>query len=268
MEIIYACIMAMFGAVFGSFAGAVAWRIHQGRDFVKERSECEYCHHILGVNDLWPIASWLFLKGKCRYCKKPIGKKTLAIEVLMALAFAASYLLWPYGFATVLTVILFALWLVILVLFALLFVYDARWSYLPDKLVWPLIVLSLLFFVVRVFDVGQTFNDALPDLLYSLAPIAGVYGLIYLISRGEWIGLGDVKLGIALGLLLGWDKALLALILANFIGFFAVLPALIQKKLQKTAHIPFGPFLIVAGVTAFLLGDMLIKWYVSSVLGV
>lgn len=266
MDIVYVVTAFWFGVIFGSFAGAVAWRIKKKKDFIRERSECEHCHHVLSAFDLIPVFSWLFLRGKCRYCKKPIGSSALWVEVSLGLAFALSYLAWPYGFGTLVSGVLFGLWLVVLVLFAILFIYDMRYSLLPNKVVYPLIVISLIFFIIRysfVLQVSFQPSVLILEFLYSLAPIAGVYGILYALSNGKWVGFGDVKLGIALGLLLGWQNALLALVLSNLIGFLFVLPGLVSKRLDRTSHVPFGPFLLLATFISFLYGTYLIDAYLN-----
>ncbi len=260
---IFGVFFFMLGAVLASFAGAVAWRLHVEKNFVSDRSECEHCKHKLSATDLVPVFSWLWLRGKCRYCKKPIDRSMVVAEVLFGIFFLLSYVFWPFGLGSAVEISLFGLWLVALTLMAVLFVYDQRWGYLPDKVVAPLVVVALVFFVVQMFLRTTPLPVAVLEGLYALAPIAGLYGLLYAVSRGKWIGFGDVKLGIALGLLLGWQGALVALVLANFIGFLYVLPALVTKKTKTTAHIPFGPFLIVATVLALLWGDALVKAYFS-----
>lgn len=263
MEITIGVIFFWLGAVLGSFAGAAVWRIRKKKDFVRGRSECEHCHHQLSPLDLVPIFSWLFLRGRCRYCKKPIGWSALLAELLLGLAFALSYLAWPLGFTSVLPGVLFGLWLAALVLLAILYIYDLRWTLLPDRLVFPLIMISALFFVGRMVLAGLPPLGWLLEGLYGLMPITGLYGLLYFASHGKWIGFGDVKLGIAIGLLLGWQQALLALVLANFIGLLFVLPGLISRKLDRESQVPFGPFLILGTVIAFLYGHPLIEAYVN-----
>ena len=263
MEIVLSVFFFWLGAVFASFAGATAWRMHTGRDFVKERSVCEHCKHQLSAFDLVPIFSWLFLQGKCRYCKKSIGNLSIATEVLFGLLFLVSYLFWPFGFTDVLSLVLFALWCLALVLMAILFVYDARWGLLPDKVMFPLIALSVIFFVLRMFVLDVPSAEWVLEAVYSLAPVAGVYGLLHVVSKGAWIGLGDVKLGVAIGLFVGWQGALVALVLANLLGFLYVLPMLVRRDAKKDTKVPFGPFLIVATVLSLLWSAQIIEWYMK-----
>lgn len=257
MEIV---LLGAVGMAFGSFVNALVWRLKNKRDFVSERSECTHCHHILAWYDLIPVISWLTLRGKCRYCRKPIDDSPI-VELAVAVVFGLSYAFWPLGFSTA-GVTLLVLWLFALVLLAALFVYDLRWMLLPNKLMFPLIGTGVLWAIVRYgFLEGLPPLAAGEEVIYGLLSVAGIYACIYFVSKGEWIGFGDVKLGIFMGLVLGWQQGLLALVLANVIALVVVLPGLLTKKLKKTARIPFGPFLILATIIAFLFGSYLLNWY-------
>lgn len=256
-------LLALLGAAMGSFVGALVWRLKTNKDFVRGHSVCEHCGHRLSAADLIPVVSWLVLKGRCRYCHKSIGGLPLVLELTLATLFVISYLYWPLGFASAAAQVSFVLWLVYLVLLAALFVYDLKWFLLPDKLVFVLIGLALIDAMLRTSLTGENY---LVHVGLGLLPIAGVYGLLYVVSKGKWVGFGDVKLGIFMGLVLGWQGALLTLVLANVLGFLFVLPGLISKKLTRTSRVPFGPFLIAAFVVAGLWGGPLVEWYVFNVL--
>jgi len=251
----------ILGAVFGSFAGAVAWRLYKKRDFVKERSECEHCQHTLAAKDLLPVVSWLWLKGRCRYCKAHIGYSALLLEVGLGLAFIGSYIAWPFGFSSLLETVMFMLWLVALVCFAILFIYDLRHYLLPDKIMLLLLVLSVGIFVLRMWLQNADIISGAQEALLAMIPVTGVYGSLYLISKGRWIGLGDVKLGVIIGLLVGWQGALAVLLLSNLLGTAYLLPGMALGKVKRTQHIPFGPFLIVATYIVFFWGEKLISAY-------
>ena len=267
MELILDVFFFWAGAIFGSFAGAMAWRLKESKKTGNDRSECEKCHHKLGVADLMPVVSWLLLQGRCRYCHRPIGRLTLAIELLTGLTFLASFLLWPYGFGALLPCLVFGLWLICLVLLSVLFVYDWRWGLLPNKLIYPLIFVSLAFFVGKML-IDQVAVASWPlEILFGLLPITGIYGVLYLVSKGDWVGDGDVRLGVAIGLLLGWQGAWLVLILSNLLGFIYVLPGLLSHKLNPKSRVPFGPFLILATVVTFFAGKQITALYLSSFLG-
>lgn len=265
MNVIISVYLFIIGAAMGSFSGAVAWRLEKGRDFVRERSECEHCHHTLAWYDLVPVASWLWLKGRCRYCQKSIGTTPIVLELVVGAAFVLSFLAWPYGWGA-LGAALFVVWLVSLVLLTILFVYDVRHFLLPDVLVWPLTVVGLVAFGLLMSINDVPYGRWPLEALLALLPISGVYGLLYAVSGGRWIGLGDVKLGLFIGLVLGWQGGVLALLLANYLGFFWILPSLLRGKLDKSSRMPFGPYLILATFIVFLWGAPLFGWFTDFLL--
>ena len=271
----YAILLFIFifilGTIMGSFVGAMTWRMKRKKDWVMGRSECEHCHHQLSALDLIPIVSYVSLGGRCRYCRKPIGATAILLEIGAGLAFLTSALLWPslvnqswtapttiMSMGGTMTYLSLGLWLACVVIFVALFVYDMRWHLLPNKLVFPLIGLALicsgcLYVGVYHFSVGEW----VINLVLGLMPITGIYGLMYLMSGGRWIGLGDVKLGVAIGFLVPWWGGLIILFVANLLGSLASIPGLAKKKLKVNSEIAFGPYLIAATYLVFLLGWVL-----------
>jgi leader peptidase (prepilin peptidase)/N-methyltransferase len=158
------------------------------------------------------------------------------------------------------------IWLASLVLLVALSVYDLRWMLLPDKLVFPLIGLGLIFAILRFY--GETTNpiQVIGEMLLGLASVAGVYYALHRFSNGRWVGFGDVKLGIFIGVILGWTGGIVALMAANLLGLIIILPGLLSGKLTRTSRIPFGPFLIAGCVIALLFAERIIDWYVGGIL--
>ena len=261
-------ILGVLGLCFGSFVNALVWRLHNHRDMLRERSECTHCHHILAWYDLIPLLSWLSLAGKCRYCHKPIDDSPL-VEFATAGLFTVSYLYWPLSPGTSYGNVLLGIWLICLVGLVAIAVYDIRWMLLPDKIVFPLIVLAFTFAVVRWSSLEHLLPlDVLKQMIFGVLSVAGVYLGLYAVSRGAWVGFGDVKLGIFMGLMLGWELGLLAVFLANLIGCVVIIPGLISKKLTPQSKIPFGPFLIAGHIVAILFGGQAIQGYVDYFLGI
>lgn len=259
MVIICAIFLFIFGAIFGSFVGAFTWRLHAHKDWVKGRSECEHCHHQLSPLDLIPVISWLSLGGRCRYCRKPIGWTALLLELGLGMAFVLSFYFLPPVFGITAPMLVqgynlwitaaLVVWLAMLVLMTALLVYDAKWHLLPNKIVYPLIGLSLIYSLIVGFAIEHlSFMDYLGNVLLGLLPITGLYGILWLFSRGRWIGLGDVKLGIAIGLCLHWTMGVAVLLLSNVLATLSVIPALIRHKVTANSQIAFGPFLIISFV--------------------
>ena len=258
-------IFTLLGLCFGSFVNALVWRLRKKRNFVSERSECTHCHHVLAWYDLVPVLSWALLRGRCRYCHKPIDDSPVT-ELGVAVVFGLSYAFYSFGFSTA-GLTLLVIWLLAVVILAALFLYDLRWMLLPDKLVFPLIGLGVLWVATYYLVFAPTAPvEVLKEVVLGLASVAGLYGLLYAVSKGSWVGLGDVKLGVFMGLVLGWQQGLLAVVLANLIAFLLVLPGLLSGKIKRTARIPFGPFLIIATVIAFLFGHQILTWYFSQTL--
>lgn len=257
-------IFAVLGVCLGSFVNAAVWRIKVKKDIVHDRSECVHCHHKLAAGDLIPIVSWLILGGKCRYCKKPISAQYPIVEAAVMAYFVLSYLLWPVVLDNTHAWIDFGLWLSYGVGLAILFVYDLKWYLLPDKVVWPLVALGVVDFVNTGLLHQWSPTQFLAEFILAVGVIAGVYYLLYFISKGKWIGFGDVKLGLFMGLALGWQAGLVALLLANVIGCLIVIPGLALGKLKRDSRIPFGPLLIIGFVLAGIWGHQLFDWYIGG----
>ncbi len=271
--------LLLLGLCFGSFVNALVWRLHQQSLPVKKqaakpkdlsistgRSMCPRCKHTLSALDLLPVISWLALKGRCRYCRESIGWQYPLVEITTAALFILSYVVWPLGLETTVGVFVFAIWLVAIVIFMALIVYDVRWMLLPNKLVFPLIGLS----VFKVLIVATFFGGGGGHIVSSVLAAAiagGIFFVLYQLSQGKWIGGGDVKLGYALGFLMAKPElAFLMLFLASLLGLLASLPGLVTKKMVMTSKLPFGPYLIVATIVVVLFGQRLIDWYMDSMM--
>lgn len=258
-------VLVVLGLCFGSFVNALVWRLHEKRDWVRERSECVRCHHVLAWYDLIPVVSWLTLRGRCRYCKKAISIQYPAVELLTAGLFVLSYVFWPFGFEFVGST-MFTLWLVALVMLVALAVYDLRWMLLPDKIVFPLIGVGILFAGIRFYSDSASIVQAAVEITLGILSVAGLYYILYAVSRHRWVGFGDVKLGVFIGALLGWSGGLFAVMAANVIGLLVILPGLVSGKLTRTSRIPFGPFLIAGCIIALLFAERIITWYIDRLL--
>lgn len=248
----------VLGLLLGSFISALVWRLYKGLDFVYGRSMCPHCHHKLGPADLMPILSWLVLGGKCRYCRKPVSWQYPATELVTGIGFAASYVYWPRELAGANEWLLFGLWLLSIVGFIALAVYDLKWMLLPDKIMWPLALLSVIAVTVLSQIEGV---QAVVDSAWGVALAFGFFFLLSALSGGRWIGGGDVKFGFIIGLWLGAVKAIVAVLLAFYSAALLILPLLMIKKISRKTRIPFGPFLIAGTFVAMLWGAEIVEWY-------
>jgi leader peptidase (prepilin peptidase)/N-methyltransferase len=251
----------LLGLCLGSFVNAGVWRIKHKKDIFLDRSECIRCHYKLGIVDLIPVVSWLSLGGRCRKCSNRISAQYPLVELATGALFVLSLAFWPFGFTTTPNLLLFVLWLLACVVLVFLFVYDLKWLILPDKAVAILALLGLgmaVLYGMKSSDIVQFFQE----VAFSLLILSGFYLLLYIYSKGKWIGFGDVKLGVGLALLLcNWQLALIALFLANLFGTLVFTPLMVVQKVKRTSHIPFGPFLIAGTIVAMLWGQSIVEWY-------
>jgi len=287
--IMIAVFVTFVGVCLGSFVNALVWRTRQKElirnkavgkkltktqqeqlkrlSIVSERSRCTHCDHELGAKDLVPVLSYLYLRGKCRYCGKKIEDTPIA-ELFGGAVALASYALWPLALDGVLAGVAFAAWLVLSALLLALALYDARWQILPDRLVAAATVAAALFVILASWTEGDA--SRLLDAFWGGLLIGGLFYLLHQISGGRWIGGGDVKLGFALGVIAGsLSGAFLVIFGASLLGtLYAVGISIVTRQpLNGKVRIPFGPFLILAAVITFLVGSELIEWYRNFLLG-
>jgi len=170
---------------------------------------------------------------------------------------------WPLPLDTALAIAQFILWLVAGVIMAILFAYDTKWFLLPSRETLLLALVGVATVVLVALQTGEYVETVL-SALGAVGALGGLYFVLYFVSQGKWVGFGDVKLGIGLGLLLiDWQLALFALFMANFIGTILVTPLLIAKKMTRTSHVPFGPLLILGAILAWFIGPPILDWYVG-----
>lgn len=283
--------LGLLGAALGSFVGAQVWRLRArhldedrraghdydrgeyrrlkpllGKKVQQDRSRCLDCGHELRWFDLVPIVSWASLRGRCRYCRQPIGWTEWLLELGMAALFVLSYVFWPGLLTEPLELVKFAVWLLALVALAINFLYDFRWMVLISYCNWAVIALGAIYSGITVVQSGD-WGASLWSAIGAAAVLGGLYAVLWLVSRGRWIGDGDIYLGVGLGLLLAdWRIALVGLFLANFIGTLIVLPGMIRGSLARQTQVPFGPLLIVGALLAWFIGLPVVEWYQSLVI--
>lgn len=257
------------GLCFGSFINATVWRIHEqskkkkpskALSITKGRSMCPHCRHELAAKDLIPVFSWLWLRGKCRYCHKPIDDSPI-VELVMAAVFVISYLAWPeplHGGQW----LLLATWLACSVGLLALAIYDLKWMLLPNRLIYPTLLIAAVGQVSYILIFSDDILKSFEMLALSLVIASGLFWLIYIASKGKWIGFGDVRLGLVTGTLLADPKLSFLMIFgASVLGSIAAIPAVMHGKKGWSSKIPYGPFLIAATFIMLLFGQSIIDWY-------
>jgi leader peptidase (prepilin peptidase)/N-methyltransferase len=255
----------VIGLCFGSMALVVVDRLKIGKDWVRGRSICTNCKRTLHPIDLIPLVSWLSTRGRCRYCHTSLSVAYPLVELGVGVAFALSYVSWPYDFSLATSKVLFIVWLLAVVLMSILFVYDFRWFKLPYKLIHPLIFLALVWAFLVINRDGLSLSIVL-EHLGAVVVSAGIFQAIYTFSKGAWIGDGDIRLGVAIGLFAGNPfLAWFGLFMASLVGLVFSLPRIRKSSSKLQLKIPFGPALLVGLFVTVLYGQRIIDWY-SSVL--
>lgn len=242
-------LLAVLGAVFASFLEVVADRLpREERPF--GRSSCFSCGRRLAWFELVPLLSWLLLRGRCRSCGARIPVRHAVGEFGLGLAFVIAFVtLQPFDP----WVLVFRL-LVLCAAFVIVFA-DFRYYIIPDIASVGLSVLFLMVLASRAFLVVP-WDSVLPPT--KLALLGGVFGALFLgafslISRGQWMGWGDVKLAAALGLGLGFPAILYLLTLSFILGSAAGIFLIVSRRKGMRDLLPFGPFIIFAALP-FLFG--------------
>ena len=268
--------VAVIGLILGSFINALVWRLHEqsavkGKkskkpaaarelSILRGRSMCPNCRHELSPLDLIPVLSWAYLRGRCRYCSAPISWQYPVVELSTSMLFVFSYVLWPSSLHGV-GLFRFCLWLIFLVGFVALAVYDFKWFLLPDRIVYPLVGLAVVQ-VVLSFVFAHAGWQSLLASLWGVLIASGIFYVLYQVSDGAWIGGGDVKLGLVLGILIGGPLlSVLLLFVASVLGTLVSLPLLAVGKAKRSTPIPFGPFLIAAAIIVVLFGGHFAAWF-------
>ena len=261
MEILFSAFVFILGIIIGSFLNVVILRYNSGLS-INGRSKCFSCSKTLAWYELIPVFSFLFQKGKCRKCFSKVSLQYPLVELATGVVFLALYKrfiefsFFDYSLATT----DFILLLVITSILIVIFVYDLRHKIIPDGLSYAFAVFAL----IRMFLLidPSTYGTLITKLNFLAGPILFLpFYLLWKFSKGKWIGLGDGKLAVGIGWMLGFIYGLSAIVLAFWIGaaFSIALLLILRLKNQgsritmKTV-IPFAPFMILGAMIVFFFG--------------
>ena len=231
----------VLGMTFGSFGNVLVARLPKGQSILG-RSRCPKCHHILAARDLVPVFSYLFLRRRCRYCGHPIALIYILTEVVAAALFVFAFTVSSAPLPAI--ILSFILWLLLLVSLT-----DYSTQTIPDALSIPLIVLAAAYTTsTRGIDIT---GMLLPPLFFAVQ---------WILSRGKWVGSGDILIAAASGFLIAdLKKSLLMLGLSYIIGAVFCIVMLVRGRANRKSAIAFGPFLAIATVIVMFFGDSIMR---------
>ena len=268
-------IIFLIGLFVGSFLNVISDRVVRNEAIFFGRSHCDTCKHKLAPKDLVPLLSFIFIKGKCRYCKVKLSFYYPTAEILTGLVFVLAYFT-----KSVLPAVVFCAYIV-------LFLTDAKYTLIPNKVVIPAIIFVFGFLLVTniytLFSLRTNLeNDAIGKYLlrtdfynarvaetlkhlgltlFSSLSISLFFIFLIFITKGRGMGGGDVTLGFLIGLFNGFPTNILAIFLGFLFGTIFSLGLILTKQKSIKDTIPFGPFLIVGSVVAYFFGKQLLSWY-------
>ena len=250
---IFAVIFFILGLVIGSFLNVVIYRYNTQKSF-GGRSACMSCRTQLHWYELVPLFSYLGLKGRCRSCQTKISFQYPLVEFITGVLFLVLFFKFQDILYqdTLMFIISYAFYTAVFSLLLVITVYDIKHKIIPDILSF---VFGVMAFVSVFLFIDGVFYPHMPVIsdFFGAFVISVPFALIWLLSRGTWMGLGDAKLAIGLGLLLGMPLMLSATVMAFWIGaIIGIFLLIFNKKYNRKSEVPFGPFLILGTLIAFL----------------
>ncbi len=258
--IIYLLFALILGVVVGSIVNATVLRTKAGLP-IMGKSKCLACVEPMVWYDLIPVISYFALKGRCRRCSSAIEWQYPAVEIAVGLLFVifAARIFLGLGVPEYISgtehAILFIRDAVIGVFLVIIFLYDFRFSVIPDRFSIPAIIIVIL---LNLALGAETWSM----LLGGLA-IGAFFSLQYLVSQGKWVGGGDIRMGLLMGFLLGLPLGMVALFLSYVLGAIGGVFLLAFGHRKVDGHVPFGTFMAFAIVVTMLFGQSLLDWYMA-----
>lgn len=254
MDPLYSLVWFLFGTIFGSFLNVLVLRYHSGRSILG-RSHCASCNKALTYKELVPVFSFILLKGHCSSCGSRVSYQYPIVEIISGVMFVLVASLALPVFSTIFLIIIF--WLLLFIS-----VYDLNHTIVPNEAVYLVAILSI------IFSSGLSNNPLVGQIMAGLILAAPFY-ILWKLSSGKWMGLGDAKVALAIGFLLGLQNGLSAIIISFWVG--AVVSILVlffnwQRKLRLMRNsklklslrartigveVPFAPFMAISTFIVF-----------------
>lgn len=254
LDIFYGILFFLYGIIIGSFLNVCIYRIPLNETVVTTPSHCMSCGHKLAWYDLFPVFSYLFLGGKCRYCKAKISPQYPLVELLNGFVYLLTFLCLGVGDdlkQTMTTLIMCVFFSTMIVLSGI----DIKHQIVPDKVNLFIFILGVIMLII---DYPHWYDHVIGFFAVSVP--------LFILLCFNAMGGGDVKLYAASGLLIGWKYAVLSIMAASIFGAIASIVLLMTKKAKDggKTRIPFVPFIALSMPVVIFWGDAFINWYITS----
>ncbi|MBD3366442.1 hypothetical protein GF360_03855 [candidate division WWE3 bacterium] len=276
MEIyFYYFFVFVMGLFVGSFLNLVADRLVSGESILFGRSHCDFCDNVLKVADLIPVFSFVFNKGKCRYCSERLSVAYPLSEVLTGVIFLLAAVssgvfggaplhsglnaglvrslgsAFGLGF-NIYPVLLFAYFLLIFSVYIVIFLADTKYQIIPNEAIFTGLAVVGVFYVVFGFKSSD---------VVSAVSLGLFFWFLHAITKGKGMGFGDVRLAFLIGLFNRFPYNIIAIFSSFVLGSVVSLGLMALGKKGMKDKIAFGPFMILGSLLVFVAGDLFLNWY-------
>ena len=253
-------LLFILGLAIGSFLNCVIYRLEKDQGFISGRSFCPLCNHVLNWQDLIPLLSFISLKGKCRYCQKPISLQYPLVELLTGTLFLLNFWILNPDFSAF-DLLKLIYYLVASCLLIVIFIFDLKHYLIPDQFVYSVIAVSAVWYFISSFFFSFYTSGEIFNFIYSAIGSALFFLAIYLLTRKKGLGFGDIEIAFFMGLFLGFPNIIVALFLAFFSGALVGIILILFNKKTLKSKLPFGPFLVSSTFFALFFGQGVINYY-------
>ncbi len=258
MILFYLVSIFILGLIIGSFINCLIWRMYK-EESIMGRSYCPKCKKQISWHENIPVFSFLFLRGRCSGCKKKISWLYPVVELVTGILFASAFYFNIHDSLFIIhnseSLIYLIRDLFFVSIMVIVFIYDLKWYLILDRITLPAIL------IVFVFNLFLGFS--LTNLLIGLLVGGGFFLIQFVVSRGRWIGGGDIRLGALMGVMFSWPMVLLAIFLAYLIGSVISLSLVAFGKKKWGSEVPLGVFLTTASIITLFWGEKILSWYLG-----
>jgi leader peptidase (prepilin peptidase)/N-methyltransferase len=264
VTVLLTVVFTLLGLSIGSFLNVCIDRLPAGRSLAYPPSRCDSCGHPLAVRDLVPLLSYLFLRGRCRYCGARIPRRVPLVEGLTAVLFLLAF--WRFGLTVPFA--LTAFWCCVFLVIAFI---DWEQKLILNWVTYPAAVVALVILAVASLPGVDLLGELEMEMWPSIPILSGLIGgaiglaffLIVFLINPRGMGMGDVKLAGLIGLAAGFPLGLVALFIGIFVGGLAAVALLVLRMKGRKDVVPYGTFLAVGPVVTLLWGTSILHWYLG-----